>query len=81
MSLQDSDINVQAINIEPTVLIDETSTTEYYVGISRSFSDVNQPNWKIKRIYKNGNVWYSQFPKGDQSFNFIWTSRYGYTYS
>jgi hypothetical protein len=79
--LQDSEINIQAINIEPYLLVDETSTTEYYIGTSRSFSDPGKPNWRIKRIIKIGNIWKSQYPNGDQRFQFIWDDRFSYIYS
>lgn len=79
--LQDSEINVQAINIEPYLLVDETSTTEYYIGTSRSFSDPAKANWRIKRIMKIGNIWKFQYPNGDQRFQFVWDDRFTYTYS
>lgn len=78
--LQDSEINIQAINIEPYLLVDETSTTEYYIGTSKSFSDPAKPNWRIKRIMKIGNVWKFQYPNGRQGFDFIWDDRFTYTY-
>lgn len=78
--LENSDINVQSIFIEPYILVDEPSTTEIYVGTSKSFSDQSKSNWKIKRIIKIGSVWKFQFPDGDQDFNFVWDDRFSYTY-
>lgn len=73
--------DVQAINIEPPVLIDETSATEYYIGTSINDRNMGRPYWKIKRIWKIGNVWKSGFPNGNQDFKFIWDDRYTYVYS
>jgi len=78
--LDSTDINVQAIDIEPYVIIDELSSSEIYIGISKSFSDPARANWRIKRIQKIGNVWKFQFPNGDQNFKFIWDDRISYTY-
>ena len=78
--LQSSEINVQAINIEPYLLVDEVSTIEYYIGVSKSFPDPGLPNWRIKRILKIGNVWRFQYPNGDQNFIFIWDDRPLYSY-
>jgi hypothetical protein len=75
-----TDFNIQSIKIEPYVLIDEVSSTSYYIGTSRSFSAQGVANWRIKKIWKVGNVWRSAFPGGDQGFTFIWTDRGTYTY-
>jgi len=79
--LENSDINVQSIFIEPYILVDELSATEIYLGTSKSFSDPSKSNWKIKRIIKIGSVWKFQFPNGDQGFNFVWDDRLLYTYA
>jgi hypothetical protein len=79
--LEDSDINVQAINIEPTVLIDEASDINYYIGTSKSFGDSARATWRIKRIWQVGTVWMEGYPNGDQGFSFIWDLRTGYVYS
>jgi hypothetical protein len=81
MPLQESDYNVQAIVIEPTVLVDEVSTDDFYIGTSRSYRDPASANWRIKRIWKVGNVWKQGFANGDQGFTFIWDLRFGYVYS
>ena len=72
--------NIQHHQILPSRLIDEVSSTEYYIGTSRSFSDESKANWRIQRIYKVGNVWRFGFPDGDQTFNYVWADRYGYVY-
>ena len=72
--------DVKSFNLEPTKLIDELSTTEFYVGTSKSFRDTSKANWQIKKIWKSGNVWHSGFPNGDQEFKYIWNSRLTYTY-
>jgi hypothetical protein len=79
--LIESDINVQSIFIEPYILVDELSTTEYYIGTSKSFNDMARPNWRIKRIVKIGNVWKFQYPDGKQDFIFIWDDRLSYSYA
>jgi hypothetical protein len=72
--------NVQHHQILPARLIDEVSSTEYYIGTSRSFSDETKGNWRIQKIYKIGSVWKFGFPDGDQSFMYIWSGRFGYIY-
>lgn len=81
MPLQESDYNVQTITIEPTTLIDQVSTTEFFLGTSRSFKDLAKPNWRIKRIWQVGTVWFEGYPNGNQDFVFIWDSRGIYAYS
>lgn len=78
--LEDSDVNVQAISVEPYLLILELSSTEYYIGTSRSFSDPAKPNWRIKRIVKIGSVWNFQYPNGNQDFKFVWDDKLSYIY-
>jgi hypothetical protein len=79
--LESSDNSVQSIFIEPVVLVDELSSTEFYIGTSRSFGDVQTSNWKIKKIYKSGSVWKTGYPDGDQGFTYIWNDRLTYSYS
>ena len=74
------DIDVQDHVRDPIMLVDEQSSTEYYVGISKSHRDPASPNWRIKRIYKVGSIWKFEFPNGDQTFKYIWDARFGYTY-
>ena len=76
-----TDFNVQALTIEPTTLIDTASSTDFYIGTSRSFTDPAKGNWRIKRIWQVGTVWFEGYPDGDQGFIFIWDLRAGYTYS
>ncbi len=68
-------------NIEPTQLIDETSSTEIYLGYSENGGATGGALWKIKRISKIGTVWHFEFPNGDQNYKYIWDDRFGYTYS
>jgi hypothetical protein len=72
--------NVEHHIVKPPMLVDEVSDTEYYIGTSRRFSEQTDKKWRIQRIWKVGSVWYFGYPDGDQSFNYIWASRYGYTY-
>lgn len=75
-----SDFNIYSYNFEPITLIDEVSSTEYYIGVSNNCSNKSTANWKIKKISQDGTVWKTEFPNGDKSFAFIWNSRGGYTY-
>lgn len=75
------DYNAQPSNIIPTVLVDEASSIEIYVGISKSFKDTNKPLWQIKKIWQDGTVWKMEFPNGDQGFKFIWNNRNNGTYT
>jgi hypothetical protein len=81
MPLQESDINVQSIVIEPSILVDTLTSTDNYIGTSRSFRDPSKPNWRIKRVYQIGTVWKIGYPNGDQGFNFVWDLRFTYVYS
>lgn len=73
-------ISQQQHKIENILLVDELSDTEYYVGTSANFSDPAKDNWRIKRIWKVGNVWRFEFPDGNQDFKWVWDDRLSYTY-
>ena len=75
------ELNIETINIESPLLIDETSSTEYYIGTSTNNRNPSMPFWKIKRIWKVGNVWKFGYPDGKQEFKFIWDDRYSYIYT
>ena len=76
-----TDLNIQFGNIEPITLIDEQSSEEYYIGVSTNGRDTSKPNWRIKKIWRDGTVWKIQFPDGDQSYLYVWDNRIsGYTY-
>lgn len=67
--------------IEPVTLVDQVSSTEFYIGISNNGSDTSRPIWRIKKIWQDNTVWKFQFPNGDQSFLYIWDDRLTqYTY-
>lgn len=78
--LETSDHNIQSILIEPYVFVDEVSSTEYYIGTSKSFSSQNSANWRIKRIWQVGSVWKMGYANGDQGFGFVWDDRFTYIY-
>ena len=78
--LNSSDINTMYDKIDPIMLVDELSDTEYYVGWSRSYSDPAGPFWRIKRILKIGSVWKFEFPVGSQDYKWIWDNRLSYIY-
>ena len=73
--------NVQRHPTKPIMLVHEVSSTEYYVGTSRRFSKEDDPHWRIQRILQSGGVWSFEYPDGKQSFTFVWSSRFGYSYS
>jgi hypothetical protein len=73
--------NPQLYSPGASTLIDEASSTEYYIGTSSgSAKGENIASWSIKKIWKDGNIWRTQFPNGDQSFIFVWNDRLIYTY-
>ena len=67
--------------VKPPMLIDEVSSTEYYIGVSRNSSDVTTPYWRIQKIWKIGSVWNFGYPNSDQGFKYQWSNRYSYTYT
>jgi hypothetical protein len=71
--------NVKIYNLEPYVIIDGLSGTTRYICVS-IVNDINAPIWKIKKEWQIGNVQYMGFPNGDQSNNYAWSGRTGYTY-
>lgn len=46
--------NVQERNKDAVMLVDELTSTEYYIGISWNRADQSKPTWRIKRIWKVG---------------------------
>lgn len=68
-------------SIEKPILVDEISSTEYYIGTSRNFSSEIYPSWKIKKIWKIGSVWHFGYPNGNQNYVFKWADRFSYSYS
>ena len=66
---------------DPITLIDEVSSTEYYIGVSNNGNSQSRPVWSIKKIKKTGNVWnITLFPNGLQTSTFVWNNRAIYTY-
>ena len=39
--------------IEPVTLVDQVSSTEFYIGISNNGSDTSRPIWRIKKIWQD----------------------------
>jgi len=73
--------NVQIYDNQVSTLIDEVSTTEFYIGNSNGAKNTSAAIWKIKKIWQDGSVWNIGYPNGDQGFKFIWDDRDGaYTY-
>jgi hypothetical protein len=75
------ELNAQSYKIDPAMLVDEISSTEYYVGISNNSKDTNKAVWRIKKIWKDGTTWKFDFPDGRQEFVFVWNDRLSYTYA
>jgi len=73
--------NLQLFNLEAPMLVDEISTTEYYIGVSENTKNTSQPNWRIKKISKSGTTWLFEFPNGDQDFKYAWDLRLSYDFS
>ena len=78
--LETTDYNIRQVNIEPYKYIDELSSTEFYIGTSKSSNNASASNWRIKRIWQVGTVWKTGFPNGDQNFSFKWDDRLTYVY-
>lgn len=77
---QGTDFNTYQHKLEAPMLIDELSSTEYYIGESDNTRKKTEGNWRIKRIWKVGNVWHFGFPNGNQDYVFVWDDRDTYTY-
>ena len=79
--------NVQERNKDAVMLVDELTSTEYYIGISWNRADQSKPTWRIKRIWKVGTVWHFGFPQpdpkhdGNQEVKWVGDERYSYTYA
>lgn len=61
-------------------LVDEVSSTEFYIGESDNTRYQDKDNWQIKRIWKVGNVWNFGFPEGNQDYIWNWELRDTYIY-
>lgn len=77
---QGTEINTYQHKLEAPMLVDEVSSTEYYIGESDNTKNIGKDNWRIKRIWKVGSVWNFGFPDGNQDYIFIWDDRDTYTY-
>ncbi len=66
--------------VKPVMLIDELSSTEFYIGTSRNTSNPSAPFWRIQRIWKIGSVWNFGYPDASQEFKFEWDKRLSYSY-
>lgn len=67
-------------NKEPYVLTDVVDDTLIYIGTSQKGNQPKLNCWKIKKVWRSGNIWQMGFPNKDQSFSFIWNERGGYDY-
>lgn len=66
--------------LDAAFLVDEVSSTEFYIGESDNTRYQNKNNWRIKRIWQVGNVWNFGFPDGNQDYVFNWDLRDTYNY-
>lgn len=76
-----TEFNIIQHDLKPPMLVDEVSSTEYYIGHSKNSKLKNKSNWRIQRIWKVGSVWNFGYPDGNQNFDFMWDLRDTYTYS
>lgn len=76
-----SNIGKIPVNIEPYILTDVSDPNEVYVGTSQKGNQPTIECWKIKKIWKDGDVWKMGFPNAKQSFTFIWDARKDYDYN
>ena len=67
-------------NIEPYVLIEEISDTDFYIGTCNNGNNPAMSFWKIKKIWKEDNIIKFGYPDRDQSFSFSWNDRGKYNY-
>jgi hypothetical protein len=67
-------------NFEPSMIIDEVSTEEYYIGTTNNSKREFASNWKIKKAWKIGTLWHFGFPNGDQAYKYVWNDRFDYHY-
>jgi hypothetical protein len=73
-------INNRVNHVDEVMLVDELSTTEFYIGLSDNSSDKAKATWKIKRVLKVGSIWTFQYPDGIQKYEWAWDARLGYDY-
>ena len=73
--------NITKYQFEPITLVDEVSTDLIYIGNSLGGKNTSAATWKIKKIWKDGTVWKTEFPNGDQNNIFVWNNRKNGTYS
>jgi len=72
---------ISNIVVTPNMVIDELSSTEFYIGTSTNSKAYGASNWSIKRIWKIGSVWSIGYPNGEQTNKFVWNNRTGYSYT
>jgi len=72
--------NPKIYNPESYVLIDGLTGATKYTGVSLSIGDMDGTTWRIKKEWQIANVQYMGFPNGDQSYEYVWSGRTGYTY-
>jgi len=61
--------NVQEHNKDAVMLVDELTSTEYYIGTSINRADQSKSTWRIKRIWKIGTVWHFGFPQPNPKYD------------
>jgi hypothetical protein len=76
----ENEFNLNPYNFEPSMIIDEVSNEEYYIGITNNNNVASSSNWKIKKVWKIDTIWRFGFPDGNQSFSYVWNDRFDYNY-
>ena len=72
--------NIKTYCSEEYVLIDGKTGSTKYVGTSLNSGNVNVSTWRLKKEWIVDNIQYMGFPNGDQSYEYSWSGRTGYTY-
>ncbi|MFA5207149.1 MAG: hypothetical protein WC428_00465 [Candidatus Paceibacterota bacterium] len=75
-----SNFSNQVFTYETIILTDELTGNTSYIGTSINSNNPSAACWRIKKVWKDGTVWRTEYPNGDQSYSFVWNSRAGYTY-
>lgn len=76
-----SEVALKAEPVIKTVLVDDFSSTETFVGYAAVGTLPNQSLWRIKKITTSGSQTVMHWCDGDSSFNNKWDDRAILTYS
>ena len=65
---------------EPTLIDIVSGSSTYYVGWAIPNSSENDSVWKIKKIFKDGDVWKQFYANGNENYVNIWSNRENLNY-